>query len=377
MDNVASHAKTRSVLILAGFLVFLPIQFLQFGIAQPAHILAVITLIYIARDIRATKIECYVFLVFVVWALLNTVLEGYPRVKSAEQIIKFAFVYPAFFLVGRWLGSRFRHQDLPYGYLSVLIFVIIEWLTQIFEVPILYQFVDFSQGAIHGTFKERNWFAVFAFFVAYLLYLKNTSQLRSQLSFFAIVLLVTFLTGSKTVLIACGAAVVLNTPGRLLLKLAFLLGGGLVYFAWFSSELSGELLDVRLEEERGLAFAEGINLASSNLFGYGLGFVEYYFSSLAFDVKGLGEGTNSLFCTPLDLWVIAGPAGLAFWAVFFSGLGTRAVSLLAPVALWSLLNPLHQSEIVYFFCGVLISWRSLREQDTTRFTLFAKRVVAG
>jgi hypothetical protein len=260
---------------------------------------------------------------------------------------------------------------LPYGYLSVLIFVIIEWLTQFFQVPILYQFVDFSQGAIHGTFKERNWFAAFAFFVTYLLYLKNKSERRSQLSFFGIALLVTFLTGSKTVLIVCGAAVVLNTPGRFLLKLALVLVGGVFYFAWFSSELSGELLDVRLEEERGLAFAEGINLVSRNLIGYGLGFVEYYFASLPFEVKGLGEGTNSLFCTPLDLWVIAGPAGLAFWAVFFSGFGTRAVLLLAPVALWSLLNPLHQSEIVYFFCGVLISWRSLPVMDTSRATVFA------
>jgi hypothetical protein len=376
-DKAANYAKARSTLVFAGFLVFFPIQFVQFGIAQPAHIWAAIAFIYIARDIRVSKIECYVFLVFLASALLNTVFEGYPRVKSAEQIIKFVLVYPAFFLVGRWLGSRFRHHNLPYGYLGLLAFVIIEWLTQVLQVPILYQFVEFGQDAIHGTFKERNWFALFPFFLGYLLYLKNTSRLWSPLAFFGIMLLVTYLSGSKTILVACGIVILFHTPGKAWLKGALLIGGGLFYFAWFSSELSGDLLNVRLEEERGLAFAEGVNLVSSNPFGYGLGFVESYFSSLPIEIRGLGEGVNSVFCAPLDLWIIGGPVGLAFWAVFFLGLGTGALPLLAPVAALSLLNPLHQSEIVYFFCGFLISWRNLKEKDTGYLTLFAKRAVAG
>jgi hypothetical protein len=33
----------------------------------------------------------------------------------------------------------------------------------------------------------------------------------------------------------------------------------------------------------------------------------------------------------------------------------RSIALLAPIAAWSLLNPLHQSEIVYLFMGWLVA----------------------
>jgi len=115
-------------------------------------------------------------------------------------------------------------------------------------------------------------------------------------------------------------------------------------------------LRVRLQDERGLAFEQGIKLIGENWTGYGFGFVEGYFSQLWFTVMGLGLGTNSFFSSPLDFMVIAGFAGLAFWLVFFAGAGLSSVFLLAPVAAWSLVNPLHQSEIVYLFVGFLVSW---------------------
>ena len=359
-DKTVEEEGSASSFLFAGFLLCLPIQFVQFGIAQPAHIWAAIALIYVARELRVTRIECYAFLLFITFALLATCLD-YPRIKAPEQILKFVLVYPAFYLVGRFLGLEFRRHDLPYGSLTVLAFVLAEWAVQFFDVPILYQFVDFSQGAIHGTFKERNWLAVFVFFVSYLLYLKKPASMRSAVVFVGLMLLVTYLTGSKTVLVACGIALVANMPGRTVLKASLVAGGTLFYLFMFSTELSGHYLDVRLEEERGLAFQEGIKLAMANPLGYGLGFVEAYFSTLSFSIMGVGEGVNSLFCAPLDLWVIAGPAGLVLWMVFFLGFGVRAMPLLAPVAAWSLLNPLQQSEIVYFFCGVLVSWHGIVE----------------
>jgi O-antigen ligase len=63
-----------------------------------------------------------------------------------------------------------------------------------------------------------------------------------------------------------------------------------------------------------------------------------------------------VFSAPLDLLLIAGIPGLIFWAVFFLGIGLRSVSLLLPIAAWSLINPLHQSEITYLFIGFLVAW---------------------
>jgi hypothetical protein len=134
--------------------------------------------------------------------------------------------------------------------------------------------------------------------------------------------------------------------------------GVLFYFHQFSDELSGQLLEVRLQEERGLAFWQSLDLIGENGFGYGLGFVESYFANSSLFVRGLGMGVNSVFCSPLDFMIIAGIFGLLFWAVFFAGMGVGAARLMAPVAAWSLLNPLHQSEIVYLFAGVIVSWRA-------------------
>jgi len=134
-----------------------------------------------------------------------------------------------------------------------------------------------------------------------------------------------------------------------------------LYVAQFNSELSG--LNERLETERGLAFDVSLRLIGENIFGYGFGFVESYFSNVDFNVLGLGEGVNSVFSVPLDLFLIAGPFGPLAWAVFFAGLGLRSAKLLAPIAAWSLLAPLHQSEICYLFCGILVSWGLASKYD--------------
>ena len=88
-------------------------------------------------------------------------------------------------------------------------------------------------------------------------------------------------------------------------------------------------------------------------------------------IRGLGEGTNSVFSVPLDLAIIAGAGGLIFWSVFFLGVGLRAVGILAPIAALSLLNPLHQSELVYLFLGMLVS-RALSAPEVSP-RIFRKR----
>lgn len=98
-----------------------------------------------------------------------------------------------------------------------------------------------------------------------------------------------------------------------------------------------------------------IKLVKNNFLGYGFGFVEAYFANSSLIIKGLGEGINSVFAGPLDLFIIAGAAGVVFWLVFFVGIGNGTIMTLLPIAALSLLNPVHQSELVYFFIGMLVS----------------------
>ena len=348
--------RTLRIFFIAGLLL-LPVQSIQLGAAQFAHLWAFVffALMVFRLEVRVRMIEVYYFAFFLAMAIVLTKFGGYEHIKATEQIIKFGFVYPAFYLIGRMLGERYHDRKLPYGYLFIWIFILVEYAVEYFEIPFLYRPIRFALGAMHGTFKERNWFAVYIFLATYLLFLKSRMQTVDILKFLATSVVVAVLSESKTILVSSAMVLLLQVNGRIIAKASMVIAGIAFYIYQFGGELSGARLRVRLEDERGLAFKAGVKLIEDNWLGYGFGFVESYFSTFWFAVRGLGAGTNALFCAPLDLMVIAGIPGLILWFVFFCGIGVGSVVLLAPVAAWSLLNPLHQSEIVYLFLGFLIS----------------------
>ncbi|MHB1174957.1 MAG: hypothetical protein ACYCZJ_07525 [Sulfuriferula sp.] len=343
-------------LFLAG-LVLMSLQWVQVSIVQFQQLWAVLALVVLIQraEIRAGVTETLMFAMFLGFALVATFFSGYPHIKMAEQIMKFGFLYPAFYLVGRALGMHYLQRKLPYGYIFLWGWLIFQYAVQYFQVPFIYHPVGFMQDVLYGTFKERNWLAIYFFLTSYLLFLKSTRTPRDVLYFAAIGVGVAVLSGSKSILIPVGMVLLLQVPGRLGLKISLVAAGTGLYIWLFGSELSGHLLQVRLQDERGLAFVQSVQLLSDNWLGYGFGFVEAHFTNLWFVIKGLGAGVNSVFSAPLDLLLIAGIPGLIFWGVFFLGIGLRSIGLLLPIAAWSLINPLHQSEITYLFLGFLIA----------------------
>ena len=344
-------------LFLAG-LVLMSLQWLQVSIVQFQQLWAVLALALLIQraEIRAGVTETLVFAMFLGFALVATFFSGYPHIKMVEQIMKFGFLYPAFYLVGRALGTHYLQRKLPFGYTLLWIWLLLQYAVQYFQVPFIYHPVGFMQDVLYGTFKERNWLAIFFFLTAYALFLQSSRTPRDVLNFAAVGVAVALLSGSKSILIPVGIVTLLQVPGRWGLKTLLVVAGTSLYIWLFGGELSGQLLQVRLQDERGLAYLQSVHLLSENWLGYGFGFVEAYFSNLWFVIKGLGVGVNSVFSAPLDLLLIAGIPGLIFWAVFFLGVGLRSVSLLLPIAAWSLINPLHQSEITYLFIGFLVAW---------------------
>lgn len=344
-------------LFLAG-LVLMSLQWLQVSIVQFQQLWAVLalTLLIQRAEIRAGVTETLVFAMFLGFALVATFFSDYPHIKMVEQIMKFGFLYPAFYLVGRALGTHYLQRKLPFGYTLLWIWLLLQYAVQYFQVPFIYHPVGFMQDVLYGTFKERNWLAIFFFLTSYALFLQSSRTPRDVLNFAAVGVAVALLSGSKSILIPVGIVTLLQVPGRWGLKTFLVVAGTSLYIWLFGGELSGQLLQVRLQDERGLAYLQSVHLLSENWLGYGFGFVEAYFSNLWFVIKGLGVGVNSVFSAPLDLLLIAGIPGLIFWAVFFLGIGLRSVSLLLPIAAWSLINPLHQSEITYLFIGFLVAW---------------------
>ncbi len=350
---------TIDAFLLSGLLL-LPFQVVQVSILQPGHLwmLGALAFLVLKKEIKVGSAEVVAYLLFLSAASVLTLLQDFPRIKSAEQLLKFALVYPGFYLVGRWLGIRFLKRDLPVGYLFLCGLLAFEFMVQMLGIPIIFKEIDFGQGALHGTFKERNWLSFYFFLVSYFLLLKSSGEMRF-LPFFVLNGVVTVLSSNKTALVACGAVYILQSKVSVFIKLAAIAIGAMFYITVLGDEFTQDKIAVKLEEERGLAFQVSAELIDKNPLGYGFGFVEAFFSTNSLSVRGLGEGTNSVFAVPLDLAIVAGLFGVIMWLVFYCGLGLglNVMIGLAPIALLSLLNPLHQSEIFYFFIGALVSNR--------------------
>ncbi|MGV1906350.1 hypothetical protein [Agrobacterium cavarae] len=351
------RADTTDIILISGILL-IPFQVVQISVLQPAHfwMVAVLALIIIRGKVRINSVEVGVFLSCMAAATAMTVLQPEDRIKSGEQLLKFLFVYPGFYIVGRYLGHASLRKTLPFGYLFLAMFLVFQIIVEKLQVPIIFQQIDFGIGALHGTFKERNWLSSYFFLLSYLLLLRTSGE-RRFIPFFLLNGVVTVLTLNKTSIVACGLVFLLRSRTPLVAKFAAVFVGASLYIAVLGNEFTQEKINVKLEEERGLAFQSSIELIEKNPLGYGFGFVEAYFAKGSERIKGLGLGTNSVFAVPLDMAIIAGVFGVAFWLVFFCGvgLGFNTIITLFPIAVVTLLNPLHQSEMYYLLIGIFVS----------------------
>lgn len=356
---ILASPRSVDIYFLIGLLL-LSFEFVQIGSARLSQLwaLGMLALFVIKKSIRVQGREGLTYGLFIAVALLLTGFTEYDRVKAAEQIVKFVVVYPAFYLIGRSFGRQYLARALPIGYGMLFVFLLLQFVIQKFEVPVLYQTVDFMQDSLHGSFHERNQLAIFFFCSSFLLFLQSRKTVSDVIWFLALGVAVALLSGSKTVLVPCGIVLITQIQDRTYLKIFAVAAGVAVYYMTFGKQLSGDALSVKLEQERGLAFIISIGLVGKDWIGHGFGFVESYFATSPISVIGLGSGTNSIFCAPLDLMLIAGVPGVIAWSVFFGGvgLGWRTMLCLSPLAAWSLTNPIHQSEMAYFICGYLVSW---------------------
>ncbi|WP_341677875.1 hypothetical protein [Niveibacterium sp. SC-1] len=354
-------------------MLLIPLQNVKLGPAQPAHLwaLAFLGILVLHKEIRATAWELFVYALFMAVALVNTRYGGFEHIKAGEQIMKFGLIYPAFYLVGRAYGEQ-GDGRLPVGLKYLFVFVAVQFAVEWFKPPVLYRTTNFAVGAMHGTFLERGWLANYVLLVAYLWYLRTDRALRATVAFLAVNILLALLTQSKSTLVQCGLLLLFTMRAPIGLKISLVIAGGFAYWAYFSAQLTGDMLRVRLEEERGLAMAETVRVLARDGWGHGFGFVESYFSRLWFSVRGLGLGANSIFCAPVDLAVIAGFAGVLFWAVFFGGLGLSSLRYMTPIAAGSIINPFHQGELIYLFAGLLIAY-GLREARAKRGAVSSKQ----
>ncbi len=365
-------------------------------------ILAIFILIII-HDILKKQLDTklIIFLwVFPIFFIFISLFSDYPKVKEMTMIIKYTVIFPATFYVGSkivvFIGIK---RLITLQEILVIIYGGLAILLLIHPIPFLIPRGDFST-TFRGTFGETGWFAnavMLSLLLALLLRFDFKVVFKSKwfsASFLMFSLFLLLASRNKTIWIGSifGFMFIIihfmytkyilsgfdynqksikkylksmksfNIPLVVLLIIISIVFG-YIYNSYLLEEpiITQELMKVKIEEERGLAFTYAIELLKdSNWLGmYGFGFIEYYFSSLFVTILGLGEGSASIFNSYLDIWISMGLVGLLYHILLlkFSYSSKYITTMILPVYIFvmSSFNPLAGNEYYYLFLGILYS----------------------
>lgn len=366
-------------------------------------ILVIFILIFI-HDILNKKlnIKLIIFLwIFPLFFIFITKFSDYPKIKETTMIIKYMTILPASFYVGSRIVSFVGiNQLIKLQQTLVIIYGTIAILLSIYPIA----FLIHDRGPLtgfQGTFWETSGLAngvIMAFLLASLLRFDFKIPFKSNwiaILFFAFTFFILLSTRNKTIWIGAIFAFMFvsihflyikyiltgfdlnkksinmylkkmksfNIPLVLLVILIFIIFG-YIYNSYLIEEpiITQEILKVKIEEERGLAFAYAMELLKDSdwLGMYGFGFIEYYFESLFVRVIGLGSGTALLFNSYLDVWISVGLMGLLYhFLLLGSAFSTKyLVTMILPVYMFvmSNFNPIATDEIYFIYLGILYSF---------------------
>ena len=118
------------------------------------------------------------------------------------------------------------------------------------------------------------------------------------------------------------------------------------------------MLEEKLNDERGKAYLVAITLLqNSDWFGgYGLGFIQQYFSVFTDEIIGLDENSGMIFNSYLDVWISVGILGIIFHFLILniSFSRTHLLTMILPLY-WFIAantNPAIGDEYYYLFLGI-------------------------
>ncbi len=278
----------------------------------------------------------------------------FHKIGQIKFIIKYIFIFPAVFYTGarliNLLGPKYLVKAIE---IAVFIYCIDAIILYFFPIP----FLIHDRGALtgfQGTFWETVWLAkaLMLFFLSSLalrldfkIYPKNKYLLilfygflliigvitKSKLIWLALFIIFLYLVFAKIIfgllsykrmdrVLYIKEQIVSNIQKLDIMKVVpvLVLLGLLLFIANnFILEkpiVTIEMLQYKMEAERGKAFRVALDLLSNSnwLGGYGFGFIQSYFTTFHDKIIGLGSGTNMLFNSYIDVWISAGILGLIY-----------------------------------------------------------------
>lgn len=400
--------------------IFLALPMIKLGPARVEQLLLIVAFIILFFDDyikRELDLKILIFLmVGAVILILVSKNSIYPKTDESGYFVKFLFVYPVAFYVGARALHKLGIKNIIYAFDFALLFYFVSWFIVMYlPVPtsILYEIVhlrEFGWGAeflpIQGTFYEAGALGIIVGSVLTLSILARyefdiwMKDKRYNYLLYLSVIYMVLLSKNKTVWLAYIMVLIfiviykgylmltrgnfyytqkIISQDEVLFKFSkvnatYVMIGAisliLTFFIYNSvaSEpfITMQELQFKIENERGAQYAVSWDLiVESNYFGgYGLGFVEPYFTGL--NIMGVGDGDGSINNIILDIWLQGSILGVIYlMAVFYFAFDSRLfLTITIPLYFFffGLTNPIVAEEF-FLFLGVSYGFAQMLQND--------------
>jgi hypothetical protein len=362
-------------------------------------------------DFADKKNDYKILLFFITGAAVMSLISLnsiHGKVGEIKFLVKYFLIFPATFYVGAKMIQKIPLSTFAKTLeIVAFLYVLVAYMIYFLPIPpsILDLVVHYREGfgGIHyldfqGTFFEAGWFALAVFstlassiFIRYEfniwpkklgwlygLYLFSFSSLllsKNKTIWIAIILITLILVIYKGVVLLLytnryqpknisydNPTVKLfskiNSFKIISVVILFVLILFIVNETLPQPIVSAEMIQEKMEHERGKAFSVVMDMIKNSGWfgGYGFGFVEYYFSTVPMGILGLGEGAGMIFNSYLDIWLSASILGLIFhiMIVYICLSSSYYITMVIPLLflIFANFNPAIGDEYYYLFMGI-------------------------
>jgi hypothetical protein len=343
----------------------------------------------ILHDLRKKQLNETLLVFFIFFAILLTIISknsSYSKIGEIKFVIKYLLIFPAVFYTGYWAVQNFTIKKFTKIIEIVLSFyILMAFILSIYPISYLYNDRGELSG-FQGTFLETGWFAlvVGSCVLSSILIRLDYKLGFTKVQYFLYFMSFTSIVLSKNKTVWLGLIVILlffmifksfisskenakeSVKDLKKINSIYFLFSFLIFIIIFSVTnmllqepiISLEMLEEKLNDERGKAYLVAIELLkNSDWFGgYGFGFIQQYFSVYTDEIIGLDSDSGMLFNSYLDIWISAGILGLLYHLLLlnFAISRTHLFTLVIPIY-WFIsanTNPTIGDEYYYLFLGI-------------------------
>jgi hypothetical protein len=403
-------------ILYISILVFLSIPALKVvaGVRVGQFFVLVTFMILLIEDISNRELQYGILLYFFIGTVIMSLVSFNsiaPKFGESKFIVKYLLIFPAAYYTGMRAAQKLTLDKL----ISVMEIVVFVYCFNAFVInfapipqSLLDHFVSYREGwggvkylDYQGTFFEAGWLAMgvgsvaaVALMLRYDLNLWPKKKINIYL-LYSFVIITLGLSKNKTVWIALVLILLMlviykihisllhsnryqpiymvnkNAVLKLLsrvdsFKIILAVFSLIILFFIVNSSLSqpiisAEIIQEKLEKERGKVFLIIVDMLKDTYFfgGYGFGFIEAYFTLVPQGVIGLGKGSAMIFNSYLDIWISASIFGLIFHLglVYISINNRYLVTIVIPLFyfIFANFNPAIGDESYYLFLGLSLS----------------------